>query len=268
MNPDLGHWLNYQYEDNRDYCIKSDLDITQKDKDYMDDLLPWLFEQLEPDFNGNTILDASKIHVLVSSGDGRGDVDLKRGAWHKNIHCIPDSDDMLTDTMNHINPMLEPYGIQTYWPSVICTAGNRISNHIHVDGGKLEARLNFYSYQGSPGSIMWFPLTQEMNKLDDGTLTDSPHNHPKAVEMNPWWKYKREGGEDWDQVPDPVYCTNTQGLVSAWINTNSVHTVANGGGVRITPSLRVRNIDRSEFGTDGFNHTGTWNKVLEFLDGN
>lgn len=268
MNPDLGHWLNYQYEDNRDFCIKSDLDITQKDKDYMDDLLPWLFEQLEPDFNGNTILDANKIHVLVSSGDGRGDVDLKRGAWHKNIHCIPDSDDMLTDTMNHINPMLEPYGIETYWPSVICTAENRISNHIHVDGGKLEARINFYSYQGSPGSIMWFPLTQEMNKLDDGTLTDSPHNHPKAVEMNPWWKYKREGGEDWDRVPDPVYCTNTQGLVSAWINTNSVHTVANGGGVRITPSLRVRNIDRSEFGTDGFNHTGTWNKVLEFLDGN
>ena len=49
MNPDLGHWLNYQYEDNRDFCIKSDLDITQKDKDYMDDLLPWLFEQLEPE---------------------------------------------------------------------------------------------------------------------------------------------------------------------------------------------------------------------------
>ena len=246
MNPDLGHWLNYQYEDSRDYCIKSDIDITPKDKDYMDDLLPWLFEQLEPDFNGNTILDANKIHVFVSSGDGRGDVDLKRGRSHQNLHCIPNSDDMLTDTINHINPILEPYGIETYWPSVICTAENRISNYIHVDGGKLEARINFYSYQGSPGSIMWFPPTQE------------------AMELNPWWKVFREGGDDWDQVPDPVYCTNTQGLVSAWVKTDSIHTVANGGGVRITPSLRVRNIDPN----DKFNHTGSWNKVLEFLDGN
>lgn len=264
MNPNLEHWLSYKYEDSRDYCIKSDLDLTPKDKEYMDDLLPWLFEQLEPDFEGNTKLDANKIHVLVSSGDGRGDYDLKRGGWHQNIHCIPNSDEMLKNTMEEINPMLEPYGIETYWPSVICTAENRISNHIHVDGGQLEARINFYSYQSSPGSIMWFPLTQDMNKLDDGTLTSSPHNHPRALELNPWWKYKREGGEDWDQVPDPVYCTNTQGLVSAWINTDSIHTVANGGGVRITPSLRVRNIDPD----NGFNHTGTWKKVLEFLDGN
>ena len=61
-----------------------------------------------------------------------------------------------------------------------------------------------------------------------------------------------------------MYDAITMGLRSAWVNPNCIHTVVNGGGVRITPSLKVRNINPD----NKFDHIGAWAKVLEFIDGN
>ncbi len=257
MNLDLYHWLTRSFEDNRSFCVSSPLFMTKEDQDFLDELLPWVFDEVELN------LPKDIIHTLVAENpefniEYGKDLDREEKGARK-LEIIPNSKDLMRGTMEALNPQLEPYGIELFWPTLICNSSDGVCPHLHTDGAGLEARLNFYGYQGGPGSVLWFS-----ESLPQDRPGKRLHLEPDIMEKYPFWKYMREGGDDWSKVPEPLYDAITTGLRSAWVNPNCIHTVVNGGGVRITPSLKVRNINPD----NKFDYIGAWTKVLEFIDGN
>lgn len=257
MNLDLYYWFQQPYEDNNKFCMSSDLTLHADDQEYLDNLLPWVFDEVEynlpNDFIHTLVAENKEFGLEVNTSPAR----KEKGA--RPLVVIPNSEHLMSNTMSALNKKLEPFGVETYWPTLICTFGEGVCPHLHTDGAGLETRLNFYGYQSSPGSVLWFS-----ESLPQDRMTKRLHLEPDIIEKYPYWKYMREGGDDWSRVPDPIYNAFTMQLVSAWVNPNCIHTVANSGGVRITPSLKVRNIDPN----NKFSHVGTWEKVLEFINGN
>ena len=140
MNLDLYHWLTRSFEDNRSFCVSSSLFMTKEDQDYLDELLPWIFDEVELN------LPKDIIHTLVAENAefniayGKNLDRTEKGA--RKLEIIPNSERLLRGTMDELNPQLEQYGIELYWPTLICphSAGRPT---LHDTGQSLPGHLGF-----------------------------------------------------------------------------------------------------------------------------
>lgn len=144
---------------------------------------------------------------------------------------------------------LNPLGLRAETMGIFIVCPNLFDKNVHVDAGKLEARINFYDLTTGDGAIRWFLDTGDGYNDYDINLGGT-----KILDYTyPWVMDLKAGKIDWDGVP-PVIFESTTNTPSALVRTNLPHHVIQGAGWRVTVTARI--VDCTTGSTDG-----VWQKI-------
>lgn len=173
---------------------------------------------------------------------------------HKDSHRLyfnPESilDYKLDATREVADAFLNPFGLCAETMGIFIVRPNLFDKNVHVDAGKLEARLNFYDLTTGYGAIRWFPHSEDGYadsdvNLEGTTIVDYTY---------PWVMDLKAGRIGWDKVPDTVF-ESTTNTPSALVRTNLPHHVIQGNGWRVTVTARI--VDIATGSSDG-----VWDKI-------
>jgi hypothetical protein len=144
---------------------------------------------------------------------------------------------------------LNPFGLRAETMGIFIVCPNLFDKNVHVDAGKLEARINFYDLTTGNGAIRWFPDTGDGYNDYDVNLGGT-----KILDYTyPWVMDLKAGKIDWDNVPATIF-ESTTNAPSALVRTNLPHHVIQGNGWRVTVTARI--VDIVTGSTDG-----AWEKI-------
>ena len=176
---------------------------------------------------------------------------LERHKNDRRLYFNPEHtlDCKLDATRTVADAFLNPMGLRAETMGIFIVCPNLFDKNVHVDAGKLEARINFYDLTTGAGAIRWFPDTGDGYNDYDINLGGT-----KILDYTyPWVMDLKAGKIDWDGIP-PVVFESTTNTPSALVRTNLPHHVIQGAGWRVTVTARI--VDITTGSTDG-----AWEKI-------
>lgn len=145
--------------------------------------------------------------------------------------------------------LLNPLGLRAGTMGIFIVCPNLFDKNVHVDAGKLEARINFYDLTTGNGAIRWFPDTGDGYDDYDINLGGT-----RILDFTyPWVMDLKAGKIGWEDVPLTIF-ESTTNTSSALVRTNLPHHVIQGNGWRVTVTAQI--VDIATGST-----TGTWAKL-------